>query len=209
MAARGLVSRMSASRTRLGRSRSSRGGRGTSSSRCSGTRVSAAYARFRGVAKLLDVGALIFYDLTKLGRDLFDVIDTYRMLLGEGFTVLFVKHSELNARPETPLGEALRKAILALLSIAAEIERASIRKRIRVGMRRAKEEGKHVGRPPYPLPLEKVRQLLSQGKTIADAWRLLRETGEICRTTGDGKRQCMSYETFRRKVKEVLGKVRA
>jgi len=126
------------------------------------------FSRMIEVAKLLDVKVLIFYDLTRLGRDLSDVVNTYRKLLEDGFTVLFVKHPELNVKPDSYVAEALRKAMLALLGIAAEMERAFIRERTRAGMKRAKEQGKHVGRPPIPFPKDKVITLLKQGKSIAD-----------------------------------------
>jgi len=62
---------------------------------------------------------MVVYDLTRLGRDLFDLIETYKKLLEGGFNVLFVKHPELNARPDSPIGEALRKALLTILGVMA------------------------------------------------------------------------------------------
>jgi len=151
-------------------------------------------------ARLLDIRTIVVYDLTRLGRDLFDLIETYRKLLEDGYTVLFVKHPELNAKPDSPIGEALRKALLTILGVVAELERAFIRERTRVGMLRAKKEGKHVGRPPYPFPADYVKQLLSKELPVSKVWRLLVSEGKICRDV-DGIRKCMSYETFRRKVK--------
>jgi len=151
-------------------------------------------------SRLLDIKTIVVYDLTRLGRDLFDLIDTYRKLLEEGYNVLFVKHPELNAKPDSPVGEALRKALLTILGIVAELERAFIRERTKAGMERAKKEGKHVGRPPYPFPTVYVIQLMNKGLPMTKIWRLLKEEGKICRDV-DGIRKCMSYETFRRKVK--------
>jgi len=37
--------------------------------------------------------------------------------------------------------------------------------------------------------------LLNQGMSIKDAWRYLKESGRV---------ECMSYETFKRKVREAL-----
>lgn len=55
-----------------------------------------------------------------------------------------------------------------------------------------------------PFPVDKVKQLLAQGKTIADTWRLLKESGEICRQVRETKQvECMAYERFRRKVKAL------
>jgi len=68
-----------------------------------------------------------------------------------------------------------------------------------------KVSGKRPGRPPYPFPAEEVRRLLSRGLTIAAAHKLLALEGKICVDKGLG-RECMKYETFRLKVRELLAK---
>ncbi len=167
------------------------------------------FSKMLRIAEELGIKTIVVHDLTRLGRDLFDVIETMRYLVERGYSVYFVKHPELNvAQEDSYVAQTMRRALLALLAAFAEMERSFIRERTKQGMERAKREGKHVGRPPYPFPAEKIRQLLAQGKTIADAWRLLKDSGEICRDV-NGELKCMGYETFRRKVKEVLGKVRA
>ncbi len=76
------------------------------------------------LANMPAVKAVVIYDISRLGRDMMDVIETYRHLTEDlGLSVLFVKHPELNVIQGTPLGEAIGKATLALLGIAAEIER--------------------------------------------------------------------------------------
>ena len=69
-------------------------------------------------------------------------------------------------------------------------------------MKRVRKEGKKLGRPPYPFPVDEVRRLLSLGYSIAEVHRLLILQGKICREVG-GKKDCMKYETFRRKVKAI------
>ena len=87
------------------------------------------------LANMPAVKAVVIYDISRLGRDMMDVIETYRHLTEElGLSVLFVKHPELNVVQGTPLGEAIRKATLALLGIAAEIERALISERTKAGL---------------------------------------------------------------------------
>jgi len=68
-----------------------------------------------------------------------------------------------------------------------------------------KVSGKRPGRPPYPFPVEEVRRLLSLGLTIANVHRLLVLEGRICVDRGP-ERECMKYETFRLKVKELLAR---
>jgi len=164
------------------------------------------FTKMLDVAEELGIKNIIVYDLTRLGRDIFDVIKTMQYLMERKFNVLFIKHPELNimADESSYIAQTMRRAMLAMLAAFAEMERSFIRERTKQGLKRAKEQGKHVGRPPYPFPADKVRALLAQGKTVADAWRLLRESGEICRMKENGERDCMEYETFRRKVKVLL-----
>jgi len=63
------------------------------------------------VAKALDIKTIVIFDLTRLGRDLFNLVETYQTLLKDGFTVPFIKHPELNAQPRNPIEEALRISI--------------------------------------------------------------------------------------------------
>jgi len=163
------------------------------------------FSKMMRIAEDLGIKNIIVFDLTRLGRDIFDVIKTMHYLIEKGFNVIFVKHPELNmVRVDSYVAQTMRKALLALLAAFAEMERSFIRERTKAGLERAKREGKHVGRPPYPFPHEKVLSLLKQGKTIADAWRLLKESKEICRLKENGEWDCMEYETFRRKVQQVL-----
>jgi DNA invertase Pin-like site-specific DNA recombinase len=51
----------------------------------------------------------------------------------------------------TPAG----KAMFQMLGVFAEFERSIIQERVRAGLRRAKSEGKRLGRPPIAPELEK------------------------------------------------------
>ena len=51
----------------------------------------------------------------------------------------------------TPAG----KAMFMMLGVFAEFERTIIQERVRAGLRRAKSEGKRLGRPPIASELEK------------------------------------------------------
>src|SRR6202163_4832930 len=50
----------------------------------------------------------------------------------------------------TPAG----KALFQMMGVFAEFERSMIQERVRAGLRRAKAEGKQLGRPPIPAELE-------------------------------------------------------
>lgn len=153
-------------------------------------------------AKLLDVKTIVIYDLTRLGRDLFDLIETYKRLLEEGFNVLFVKHPELNTSPEDPIGEALRKALLTVLGVVAELERAFIRERTRAGMLRAKREGKHIGRRPVEIPVDKVRKYLRAGLSKKDVYNLLVSQGYL-RYREKGEERTLSYDRFVKRLRQL------
>ena len=155
-------------------------------------------------ARLLDVRTIVVYDLTRLGRDLFDLINTYRYLLENGFTVLFVKHPELNAKPDSQIGEALRRALLTILGIVAELERAFIRERTRAGMARAKAEGKHVGRKPVEIPIELVKKYIRMGLSKKDIYQLLVDQGYL-RYTEKGVEKILSYDRFVKRLRKELG----
>ena len=152
--------------------------------------------------KLLDVKTIVIYDLTRLGRDLFDLIETYRKLLEEGYNVLFVKHPELNSRPDSPIGESLRRALLTILGVVADLERAFIRERTIAGMLRAKREGKHIGRRPVEIPLGKVKKYMKMGLTKKAIYELLVEQGYL-RYRERGEEKVLSYDRFVKRLKKL------
>ena len=159
-------------------------------------------------SRLLGAKVIIVYDLTRLGRDLFDLIDTYRRLLDEGYMVLFVKHPELNASPDSPIGEALRKALLTILGVVAELERAFIRERTKAGLEMARRQGKHVGRRPVEIPLDLVRKLLRAGLSKKAIHRILIAQGYL-RYREKGEERVLSYDRFVKRLKklEAEGKI--
>jgi len=154
------------------------------------------------VSKLLDIKTIVVYDLTRLGRDLFDLIETYRELLEEGYTILFVKHPELNTKPDNPIGEALRKAILTILGIVAELEKAFIRERTRAGIERAKKEGKHIGRKPVEIPIDLVKKYLSIGLSKKAIYEILIDRGYL-RYREQGQEKILSYDRFVKRLKSL------
>jgi len=156
---------------------------------------------------------LIVFELTRLGRDYDDLKSLLAKLSEKGIRLWIVtlptwnEMVELAGKTDNPLLQLLYKLIsdiiVSVMSFAAAQERIMISLRTKAGLEKAKTQGKKIGRPPYPFPEDKVRMLFAQGKSIADAWRLLKESGEICRETQNG-RDCMEYETFRKKVRQLL-----
>jgi len=153
-------------------------------------------------AKLLDIKTIVIYDLTRLGRDLFDLIETYRKLLSEGFNVLFVKHPELNAKPDSPIGESLRKALLTILGVVADLERAFIRERTIQGLIRAKREGKRIGRKPVDIPIDLVKRYLNMRLSKKAIYELLVEQGYL-RYREKGRERILTYDRFVKRLKSM------
>jgi DNA invertase Pin-like site-specific DNA recombinase len=151
------------------------------------------------------VRTIVVLDLTRLGRDMIDVLNTYRYLTERGYDILFVKHPELNITQASPLGETIRKAIIAVLSIVAEMERAFIRERTKVAIARAKAQGKRVGRPlSVELPIDKIQELLNKGLTLYDVYRELKQEGYLKYKDKQGREWVLTYSQFHRRVNQLL-----
>jgi DNA invertase Pin-like site-specific DNA recombinase len=160
-------------------------------------------AMLNALANMPAVKAVVIYDISRLGRDMMDVVETYRYLTERlGLSVLFVKHPELNVVQGTPLGEAIRKATLALLGIAAEIERALISERTKAGLARARAQGKHVGRKGTEIPVAEVREYLSMGLTKKAVYKLLVKQGKL-RYREQGQERVLSYNWFLQRLKRL------
>jgi len=160
-------------------------------------------AMLNALANMPAVKAVIIYDISRLGRDMMDVVETYRYLTERlGLSVLFVKHPELNVVQGTPLGEAIRKATLALLGIAAEIERALISERTKAGLARARAQGKHVGRRGAEVPVEEVKEYLKLGLSKKSIYRILVKQGKL-RYIEKGQEKVLTYNWFLQRLKKL------
>ena len=59
------------------------------------------------------------------------------------------------------------RLLFQMMGVFAEFERSMIQERVRAGLRRAKDEGKRLGRPPAAPELEqRIRATLGAGKSI-------------------------------------------
>ncbi len=90
----------------------------------------------------LDEGdVLLVAELSRFGRNMFEVIDIVNQLGENGVEVIFVRQPELStAGPH-------RKLLLAIYSYFAEAEREFISVRTKQGLAAAKASGKKLGRP--------------------------------------------------------------
>ena len=150
-------------------------------------------------AKALGIKLILFYDLSRLARSLIEGLFELKRLTEEGFNYKFVAQEFLDYIDD-PM---LRLKVISDFLWFAELYRVDISRRTKQGLKRAKEEGKKLGRPEYPFPVDYIKQLLSTGLPIKKIWRLLVSEGKICRTTKSGRYECMTYDTFRRKLKQL------
>src|SRR5204862_4066822 len=88
------------------------------------------------------------WSVDRLGRSLQDLVGFLAELHALKVD-LFLHQQGLDTT--TPAG----KAMFQLLGVFAEFERSIIQERVRAGLRRARSEGKRLGRPPIAPELEK------------------------------------------------------
>jgi len=73
----------------------------------------------------------------------------------------FVSFQE-NIDTSSPLGSA----IFTIISAVAQLERDIIAERVKAGLRRAKENGKRIGRPPLKVDQEEILSLSNSGLSV-------------------------------------------
>jgi DNA invertase Pin-like site-specific DNA recombinase len=82
-------------------------------------------------------------------------------------------------REQIDTGGPLGRAIIIIVGAVAELERNLIIERVRAGMRRAKLEGRHIGRQPLELDRTAILRDRSQGQSLrqlAKSYRVSRAT---------------------------------
>jgi len=126
---------------------------------------------------------VIFYDISRLGRNLEETLYELKRLLEEGFNVYFVYPDFLN-QINDPM---MKKFVISMFAWFAELYRYDIIQRTKAGLERARREGKHIGRPRKPIDLKKVEEYRRKGISLRDIARLMG----------------ISYSTLYRRLKEV------
>ncbi len=69
-----------------------------------------------------------------------------------------------NIDTSSPLGSA----IFTIISAVAQLERDIIAERVKAGLRRAKENGKKLGRPKLSIDTEQIHRLREQGLSLRE-----------------------------------------
>lgn len=104
-----------------------------------------------------EVDLVAAWSVDRLGRSTQELISFLGELHARGAD-LYLHQQALDTT--TPAG----RAMFGMMSVFAEFERAMIQERVKSGLRRAKAQGKRLGRPTVPPEVEaQVRELRSQG----------------------------------------------
>ncbi|MDW8004922.1 MAG: recombinase family protein [Thermofilaceae archaeon] len=111
---------------------------------------------------LKECDGMVVYALDRVARSLSELVDIVRKIEDMGKVVVSVRESWLNE-----LDPRIRSLIVAVLGWAGEMEREFIRERTREALKRARMQGKKVGRP------RKVNEMLSILSQLL-SWRTAR-----------------------------------
>jgi len=107
-----------------------------------------------------DFDIVAAWSVDRLGRSLQHLLSFLAELKAKGID-LYLHQQGVDT--STPAG----KALFQMLGVFAEFERAMIVERVQAGLRRARAQGKRLGRPRVPEPIEKaIRRELGKGRGI-------------------------------------------
>ena len=107
-----------------------------------------------------EIDIVMAWSVDRLGRSLQDLVAFLSEIHAAGVD-LFLHQQGLDTT--TPAG----KALFQMMGVFAEFERSMIQERVRAGLRRAKDDGKKLGRPRIAPQLEeRILAALKAGETI-------------------------------------------
>ena len=107
-----------------------------------------------------EIDIVMAWSVDRLGRSLQDLVAFLSEIHAAGVD-LFLHQQGLDTT--TPAG----KALFQMMGVFAEFERSMIQERVRAGLRRAKDDGKKLGRPRIARQLEeRIVAALKAGETI-------------------------------------------
>jgi putative DNA-invertase from lambdoid prophage Rac len=145
-----------------------------------GARQRPLFEQMKRDAALRRFDSLLVWKVSRLGRDMREVISTVYELADLGVTVVPIR-SQTGAITST-----MGKLLWAIQAWYAEMENDERSETIKAGHARARAAGKHIGRPKTIFPRDRVAELREKGFSLRS----------IARTTG------ASYGTVRRALQQ-------
>lgn len=113
---------------------------------------------------------LYVFEISRIGRSFLDTLQTINLLERAGVRVWSLSPTESWSRIED---RKLRDLMLSIFSWVADRERESLIERTKLGLERARAEGKRLGRPVRKLPLSRIRELRDKKISLAAISRIL------------------------------------
>lgn len=127
-----------------------------------------------GFSKLLEnldkADGILVASLDRIARSLFELVSIVKEIEQKGKVVLSVREEWLHQ-----LDPKIRSLILAVLGFAAEMELLFIKERTKEALRRAKAQGKRLGRPPTITNdiLEQTIKYIEKGYKVKEIAKIL------------------------------------
>jgi putative DNA-invertase from lambdoid prophage Rac len=113
---------------------------------------------------------LYVFEVSRIGRSFLDTLQTINLLERAGTRVWSLSPTETWSRIED---RNLRNLMLSIFSWVADRERESLIERTKLGLVRAKAEGKRLGRPVRKLPTSRIKELMDKKISLAAISRIL------------------------------------
>lgn len=113
---------------------------------------------------------LYVFEISRLGRSFLETLNTVRNFETSGIRVWSLSPAESWSQIED---KKLRDLMLSIFSWVADRERENLIERTKLGLARAKAEGKNLGRPQRVIPWKRVRELQDKKISLAAISRIL------------------------------------
>ena len=136
--------------------------------------ISGAKAKRPQLDKLLkstmrkEIDVVMAWSVDRLGRSLQHLITLLSDIQSKNVD-LYLHQQGIDTT--TPSG----KMMFQMCGVFAEFERAMIQERVKAGLKRAKDQGKRLGRPPVPpITVDKIKSLREEGMSLR---KIAKKTG--------------------------------
>jgi len=108
-----------------------------------------------------DIGRVVVWDLSRLGRSLKDLLELIQFFEDNGVDLVVL-------RQKNDTSTASGRFFLQVMGALAEFEREMIRDRILMGLERSRAQGKHIGRKPKKVREEWLEEMHAEGLPVRE-----------------------------------------